>query len=325
MILKSNKTWWKGRPWIDEVYIKEYQDEQAQLIALQNGEVDMPYNLTSVQYLSLKDDNRFTHIHTYSNSFDWWIPNLTDPILSDVNVRQAMMYAWDRKTEAEKLFHNEDIPVFSPFSLAQWAVSPAAKTAYPYDPVKAGQILDADGWTMGSDGYRSKNGQPLALTVDIISGNAAGAKDFEFVQANWKTAGIKVTAKQSEINVFYQNEAAGKFQMGVGGESLSTDPEPSQILGSKYFPPGGLNYARYKNPKMDAMLDAAKAEPDQNKRRDIYFKVQELAIEDVPYLWSVSPYYRSVINARIKGVDPEQAGPGFQYTLLNLPKWWVAQ
>jgi peptide/nickel transport system substrate-binding protein len=145
------------------------------------------------------------------------------------------------------------------------------------------------------------------------------------VQANLKSVGIKANAKQSEINVFYQNEANGKFEVGVGGESLSTDPEPSQILGCKFFPPGGLNYARYCNPKMDALLAAAKVEPDQNKRRDIYFKVQELAIEDVPYLWSISPYYRNVINARIKGVDPEQAGPGFQYTVLNLPKWWVAQ
>jgi len=325
MTLTSNKTWWHGRPYIDEIYIKEYQDEQAQLIALQNGEVDMPYNLTSVQYLSLKDDNRFTHIHTFSNTFDWWIPNLTDPIMGDVNVRRAMMYAWDRKTEAEKLFHGEDIPVFSPFGLAQWAVSPAARTAFPYDPAKAGQILDADGWTIGPDGYRSKNGQPLAITVDLISGNAAGAKDFEFVQANLKAVGIKATAKESEINVFYQNESSGKFQIGVGGESLSTDPEPSQILGCKFFPPGGLNYARYCSPQMDALLAAGKVESDQNKRREIYSKVQDLAIQDVPYLWSVSPYYRSVVNARIKGVDPSQAGPWFLYTLYNIPKWWVAQ
>ena len=325
MTLTSNKTWWKGRPFIDEIYIKEYQDEQAQLIALQNGEVDMPYLLTSPQWLTLKDDSRFTHIHTYSNNFDWWVPNLTDPLMSDVNIRRAMMYAWDRQTEADKLFHKEDIPVFSPFSLAQWAVSPAARTAYPYDPAKAGQILDADGWKMGPDGYRSKNGQQLALTVDIISGNAVGAKDFEFVQANLKSVGIKASAKQSEINVFYQNEASGKFEVGVGGEQLSTDPEPSQILGCKFFPPGGLNYARYCNPKMDALLAEGKIEADQAKRKAIYSQVQDLAIQDVPYLWSVSPYYRNVVNTRIKGVDPAQAGPSFIYTMYNVSKWWVAQ
>ena len=66
MTLKSNKTWWNGRPWIDEVYIKEYQDEQAQLIALQNGEVDMPYLLTSVQYLSLK---RRQPVHAHPHVF----------------------------------------------------------------------------------------------------------------------------------------------------------------------------------------------------------------------------------------------------------------
>jgi hypothetical protein len=31
------------------------------------------------------------------------------------------------------------------------------------------------------------------------------------------------------------------------------------------------------------------------------------------------------VNARIKGVDPSQAGPDFINTIYDLPKWWVAQ
>jgi peptide/nickel transport system substrate-binding protein len=326
MTLTSNKTWWNGRPYIDEVYIKEYQTEQAQLIALQDGEVDMPYILTGAQWQGVKNDNRFTHIHTYANAFDWEIPNLNDPIMGDVNVRRAMMYAWDRKTEAAKLFQGEDIPVFGPISLAQsWAFDPAAKTAFPYDPAKAGQILDADGWRLGPDGVRYKNAQPLAITVGLISGNEAGAKDFEFAQAEMKAVGIKLTSKQSEINVFYQNERDGKFQLDSGGESLSTDPDPTLILGSSGIPPNGLNYARYNSPQMDALLKAALETTDQEKRRALYTKVQELAIQDVPYLWTLAPYYRNVVNARVKGVDPAQAGPFFSYTIFNLPKWWIAQ
>ena len=45
VIMVSNHTWWHGRPYIDEVYFKEYQNEQAQQIALQNGDVDMPFQL----------------------------------------------------------------------------------------------------------------------------------------------------------------------------------------------------------------------------------------------------------------------------------------
>ncbi len=326
MTLTSNRHWWGGRPYIDQIYIKEYQNEQSQLIGLQDGEVDMPYLLTGAQWEAVKNDNRFTHIHTYSNNYDWWIPNLTDPIMGDVNVRRAMMYAWDRNTEANKLFLGEDIPVFGPISLAQaWALSPVEKTAFPYDPAKAGQILDADGWKIGPDGYRSKNGQPLTITVGLISGNEAGAKDFEFGQAEMKAIGIRLNSKQSEINVFYENERNGKFQLDVGGESLNSDPDPSLILSCGAEPPNGLNYARYCSPAMDALLKAGIETTDQAKRRAIYAKVQDLTIQDVPYLWTVEPYYRNVVNTRVKGVDPAQAGSLFILTTFNLPKWWIAQ
>jgi peptide/nickel transport system substrate-binding protein len=326
MTMASNKKWWHGRPYIDQIYIKEYQNETAALAALRNGEVDMPFILTTPQWLEVKDDPRFTHIHSYFDGFDWWVPNDTDPILSDVKVRQAIMYAMDRKTEAEKLFHNEDIPAFTPIPLAQkWAASPAALTAFPYDPKKAGQILDADGWTMGPDGYRHKNGQMLAFTVGVIAGNEVGTRDFEFFQATLKPVGIKLTAKQSEFNVFYEDEQNGKFQIDVGGFSVGNDPDPYGFMDSKAIPPNGLNYARYSDPQTDALIEQARRTSDRAKRKQLYYALQDRLIQTVPDFWTVEPYYRNVVNTRIAGVDPAKAGSAFTFTMYYEPEWWVSQ
>jgi peptide/nickel transport system substrate-binding protein len=326
MTLTSNHKWWHGRPYIDEIYIKEYQNEKAQLIALQSNEIDMPYNLTTPAWLELKNSPNFTHIHNYFDGFNWYVTNDTDPILSDVKVRQALMYGMDRKTEAEKLFHGEDIPAFTPIPLAMaWASDPAALTAYPYDTKKAGDILDADGWKMGPDGYRHKNGQALSFTVGLIAGNDISTRTFELLQATEKLAGIKMTAKQSEFNVFYQDEQDGKFQIDVGGFSVGADPDPYGFLDSKSVPPAGLNYARFSDAKVDELIESARRETDRAKRKTLYYQLQERVIEMVPALFDNEPYYRSVVNKRIAGVDPAKAGSLFTFTMFHEPEWWVAQ
>jgi peptide/nickel transport system substrate-binding protein len=326
MTMASNKTWWHGRPYIDQIYVKEYQNETSQMIALRSGEVDMAYELTTPQWLQVKDDPNFTHIHGYFDGFDQWVPNDTDPIMSDVQVRRAMMYAMDRATIAQKLFHGEDIPAFTPIPLAmKWASSPDALTAFPYDPAKSESILDADGWKMGTDGYRHKNGAQLAITVGIIAGNEVSTREFEITQATMKAVGIKLTAKQSEFNVFYDNEQHGKFQLDMGGFSVANDPDPYAFLDSKAIPPAGLNYQRYSNPQTDALIEAARQTTDIAKRKELYYKLQDQLIQTVPVLWDVEPYYRNVVNARIAGVDPAKAGSEFSATMYYEPEWWVAR
>ena len=326
LTMVSNHNWWHGRPYIDTIYFKEYLSDPATTVALQNGDVDMALQLGTPEYTTLKGDPKFLLIHNYADVWDWWVPNLTTPILGDVHVRQAMMFGYDRVTEAQKLFHGEDIPAFSPIPLAQkWAFDPAMLNAYPYEPAKAEAILDADGWKTGPDGYRYKNGKRLEVQTNLIAGNTVGDKDFELLQADMKAIGMKLDAHQIEFNVYFEQEAQGNFELDGGGFGGGGDPDVFQFLSSKALPPNGLNYARYQSKKMDALIDAARQATDPAVRAKYYYQIQELCVQDVPDLFDVSPYYRNVINKRIQGVDPSQTGSYFAQTVYTEPDWWVAQ
>lgn len=326
LIMVSNHNWWHGRPYIDRIYFKEYLSDPATQVAIKNGDVDTEFNLTTPDWLALKDDPKFLLIHNYSDNWNWWVPNLTTPILADLQVRRAMMYGYDRVTEATKLFHGEDIPVFSPIPLAQrWALDPSTLHAYPYDPKKAMQILDADGWKMGPDGYRHKNGKTLEIQTNLIAGNDVGEKDFELFQANMQAIGMKLDAHQLEFNVYFDQEAKGQFELDGGGFGGGGDPDVFQFLSSKALPPNGLNYSRYVNPKMDALIEQAREASDLAVRAKYYYQIQQLCIQDVPYFFDVAPYYRNVINKRVEGVDPAKAGSFFTQTMYYEPEWWIAQ
>jgi peptide/nickel transport system substrate-binding protein len=326
LIMYSNHTWWHGRPYIDRIYFKEYLNDTATQVALQKGDIDTEFQLGTPEWLALKNLPQFTLIHNPADTWDWWVPNLTTPILGDLQVRKAMMYGYDRVTESQKLFHGEDIPAFSPIPLAQkWAFNPATLTAYPFDPQKAGQILDADGWKMGPDGWRYKNGKRLEIQTGLISGNSVGDKDFELFQADMKNIGIKLDAHEIEFNVYFDQEAKGQFELDGGGFGGGGDPDVYQFLSSKALPPNGLNYSRYSSPVMDALIDKAREATDPAVRAKYYYQIQELCIQDVPDLFDVAPFYRNVINKRILGVDPAKTGSFFSQTVYYEPEWWVAQ
>jgi len=326
LTMNSNHNWWHGRPWIDQIYVKEYLTDTATQVALQNGDVDTTYMLGTPEWLSLKNDPKFTLIHNPADVWDWWVPNLTTPILSDVHVRQAMMYGYDRKTEAEKLFHGEDVPVFSPIPLAQrWALDPSTLNAYPFDVAKAESILDADGWKTGPDGYRYKNGKRLEIQTNLIAGNDVGSKDFELLQADMKTIGMKLDAHQIEFNVYFDQEAKGQFELDGGGFGGGGDPDVYEFLSSQALPPNGLNYARYINPKMDALIEGEREATNPAARAKYFYQIQQLCIQDVPYLFDVAPFYRNVMNKRVQGVDPSKTGSFFAQTFVYEPEWWIAQ
>jgi peptide/nickel transport system substrate-binding protein len=67
--------------------------------------------------------------------------------------------------------------------------SEASKLAY--DPDGAGKILDADGWTLGNDGYRTRNGAQLKIDYPLAS-SVPGA---ELLQAQLKKVGINLVLR----------------------------------------------------------------------------------------------------------------------------------
>jgi len=110
--------------------------------------------------------------------------------LADPQIRLALLKAIDRKTYAATIFGTNYPVVQGPFnSTTPYFKAEADKLAY--DPDGAGKILDADGWTLGGDGYRAKNGAQLKIDYPVTS-FTSGA---ELLQAQLKKAGINLTLR----------------------------------------------------------------------------------------------------------------------------------
>ena len=116
-------------------------------------------------------------------------------MLRDPVFRQALNYAVDRNKIVATAFNGYALPGSSlivPYSPYHW--QPPANDMFTYDPAKANQMLDAAGYKMGSNGYRTtKQGKPLTLRLMVTTDSPANVVAGKLAVQWFKNVGVKVT------------------------------------------------------------------------------------------------------------------------------------
>jgi peptide/nickel transport system substrate-binding protein len=131
-----------------------------------------------------------------------------------------------------------------------------------YDPSGAARLLDQDGWRKGADGVRSKDGQPLAVT--LLEPSAEGdqvAAALELIAQDWQKLGVQVTIKPA-TDVDLDQILFGTGAWDAGQVPLNNS-FPSAIKGfvSGPVPPQGTNFAHIVNPTYDRLSAEALGTP----------------------------------------------------------------
>jgi peptide/nickel transport system substrate-binding protein len=310
----ANPDFYLGKPKLTTVVYKILADENTEETELQTHELDMLATGSAMkwpQYAALAADPKNGLVATRVDSYlfghiDF---DLKHPIVSDRNVRVALAYATNRTEIIDKILHGSAIP-------AETDQSPKLSWAYtndiqhhPFDPAKAKQILDADGWKVGSDGVRVKNGQRLEFTLSTQNESNYGKSLQTVLQRQWRDVGVDVDIKNYPSSEFFDNSTNGILQGGHFDAALfswaaAADPDDNAIYSGDNLAPHGQNNLMWVNRKAtDAMADALKTVDQARRKRDYIIVQQQLAL-DVPTIivsFSRVPY---VYNTDLRGFDP---------------------
>jgi len=122
-----------------------------------------------------------------------------------------------------------------------------------------------------------------------------------------REAGFDLKLRAMEFASSLQAAARGDFETYLVGWSGRTDPDGNIYSFTRTG--GGQNDGRYSNPEVDRLLDAARAETDFEKRRDLYAKAIRIAFgQDHAriYLW----HRKNIMahSARLSGYRPVPDG-----------------
>ncbi len=317
--MTANPNYWRGAPKLKEVDYQIIPDETTILTQLRSHEIDMEYIAPASQTPSFKE---LTGYRIYLTPFTQYREiglNMTNPILSDVRVRQALAFAIDQQELIDTVSHGVNMKGDTDQPPFLWAHNQNVKQ-YPHDVAQAGKLLDEAGWKLGSDGYRYKQGQKLELAMSGATGSAETRNVETIVQREWQLVGVQGDIKNYITPLFFASlQAGGILQSGKYDTAFYSwingiDPDDSTLFMCDQIPPNGQNSYRFCNHDLDAAEQVAMHEYDQDKRKLAYDKVQDVLADQVPLgiLWYVRR--QDIINSDLRNYKPAHAVTTFWNT-----------
>jgi peptide/nickel transport system substrate-binding protein len=328
------------KPYLDKIIFRSVPSVQTAMAQLKAGEVNAVWNLTADQAVDLEKVSGLVvssvpgptveriEMNTAQNK-EFTDPNSTNPVLGDIAVRKAMLYATPKQQIIDKLFYGKAAVGTSPVSQG-WAAYKQPQEGY--DPNKANATLDAAGWVKGSDGIRSKGGVRASLTYTTTTGDATREKVQQVLVEEWKNVGIEVKIQNVPSSVLLSGSCTSKDPRKLGSFDLvqyasSPGIDPHTTVFTRYHSKNiptqancsGQNYTRVKNADMDKAIEEAGSTLDLEKRKAAYAKALKLLNDQVVIIWL---YDRADIDARQDALRGWQANTWQRFT-WNIQDWFL--
>ncbi len=305
VLLRRNPNYWGGAPRIPFVRFDVVPDAITRALEVQKGSGDaVPNALTADMVYALRNDTNLVTEDAPGSIVNYITFNATDPQLLDVRVRQAFASALDRPAIIHALWRDQARLTNTLLPASHWAAAHDAElSVYQRDLTRARALLESAGYKADARGVR------IHLTLKSSTDDSMRLLA-AIVQQQVREAGIELQLKQNEFGTFYSDVTKGAFQMYVL-RWVGSNEDPSifrYAYGSGSMPPKGANRGRYRNPQVDALLDEAARETNQDMRRALYVQVQTILSAEEPsvVLWSLDNVI--VHTRRLRGVHPVLSG-----------------
>jgi len=340
----------EGKPSIDKIFVQIVPEVSvAQQLMLQgDGDVQI-WPTESVAESYKESDNVNVSFAPNERWVMRLIPNLAargeidsetypHPILSDVQVRQALRMAIDVDTITEDIFLGYSTPVWTEFFRPPYECE-IPKPAF--DPTGAAALLEEAGWIdEDGDGVRechgcttgAEEGYPMSMEFIIY---AEYGEELELAQQliaeMWGDIGIETQLSMVEGTTLWSGyedggiEQSGDYDINMWDDGYpGIDPTDNQLW---YFyhtdagePDFGWNVGRWSNEDFDAWLDEAYT-LDEEYRAEVFCELAQILEDELPEILLFSAFDSSGVSARLHGV---QATVNDTHT-WNVADWTVSE
>ncbi|MFY9510966.1 MAG: ABC transporter substrate-binding protein [Rubrivivax sp.] len=298
-VLERHDSWWgwsdtKRHGNLKEVSYTTIKADATRLAALASGEVDMVLDPPFQDIERLKRDSRIgllqiADIGQQYFTFDQARDELEGSDVKgknpfkDLRVRKAVYHALNVDLILQKVLRGQGVPTGA-FLSSRVDGSPAElDRRLPYDPAKAKALLAEAGYPTG-----------FSVTLDCV--NIAWREGVcQAASAMLTQVGIRTTLRSSATNQFFPKLSQGTASFVEFGWTPTTDAWASLNALFRTWDKGGFgsfNAGRYSNPKLDALIDAMRVEPDLTRRRAMVAVVLRTLADELPYV----PLYRRTLT-----------------------------
>ena len=279
---------------VQQVSYITIKSDATRLAALSTGEVDFVFDPPYQDITRLKSDSRvsllqMSDIGQQYLTFDQARDELLDSDVKgrnpfkDIRVRKAVYHAINVPLIIDKVLRGQAQPTGAFMSTLVDGSPAELDKRLPYDPALARKLLGEAGYPNG-----------FAITLDCV--NVAWRENVcQAAAAMLTQVGIRTTLRSSVSNQFFPKLSQAQASFVEFGWTPQPDAWASLNALFRSFDKGGygtFNAGRYSNPKLDALIDNIRIEPDITRRRAMVTTVLRLVGEELPFV----PLYRRTLT-----------------------------
>jgi len=291
-----------GPAYLDRIVFRTIAEDGSRVVSLRNGEIDGLLRLPPQEVAGFKADARFTVIEdTLPGSGVLIIVNAGKLPTSDLGFRQALLHVTSPDLVSRVGYFNA-WPAHrgSVLSLPNPGFVDVSDM-YPFDPERAGRLLDESGWVPGPDGIRVKDGVRAELVyIGFPSGETT--RTLELIQANLLPLGVAIDIRELDSGAIQAARQAGDHHIAhltfiYKDAGFLRTLFHSENIGS------GWNFTHKPDATLDAMLEAIQVTADLAERGRIVADVQRYMLEQALVMPTVYQHTVNVFANSVKGAE----------------------
>ena len=343
LVFDRNPRYWKkdaagvALPYVDQVILEVVPDQNAELVRLQAGQIDMlqqqvrPEDIATLRPLVDQGKLQLLELGVGTDP-DLFFFNLrpqhwaNDPRGSWITrkeFRQAISHAVDREVFANTVFLGAGVPIWGPITPGNQKWFSPNVPRYGFSVEKAKALLaglglanrDADEWLEDAKGTEAR------FTLLTYRGNSSLERGAAVLREDLRQLGIAVDVVALEQGALVERMLKGDFEsIAFFFSSSNLDPAMSPDFwlssGSGHiWNIGQASPATEWEKQIDDLMQTMMSSTDQAERKQVFDRVQTLFAENLPVIYFVAPRMYMGVSSRVGSMSP---------TILRPQLLWAA-
>ena len=321
---RANTAYYRGVPPIAEIKVRLFKNPDALYMALQNGQIDLPYTYSAgtdpiyAANLAKNPKLKLVNIPNLGVS-KALIFNVARPVVSDPQLRTALSYAIDYN-ELVGLFAANNGTVPAAGFVPRGTLGFAATRQLEFNPDKANLLLEQSGYHLNTTGTREKNGQLLTFELLVRNDIPENIRLSELLQKYFAGIGVKLTLKTVDATIYQTISNKDKSHISLLSRTTPWGMMMWAGMGSGYMDARNIGWAMVDDVRFRDIVDKMNAALSQDEYQKYCAELQQYYAENLP---AIPLYWDSFIQPHNAALTGWKVSP--MYGILNEETWYNLQ
>lgn len=288
VIYEAHEDYYRGSPRLKRIIFREMPTSANRVAALQAGSVDVAEYLLPRELSLLEKMPGIKNWQVFGNFIHRVEMNNTMEPFTDVRVRKALNYLVPRDDILKAVYFDTARPTQSPISEIYPGFTDEVY-AYNTDVEKAKALLAEAGFP---DGFTTELGY---RTGDQIEEEIAVILKSAFAKAN-----VEVTLSKLPASTLVERYTTGEIPMYFFRD-MAIVPDAAYVANLWLNSASLINYSRFKSAEVDQAINDALTMTDEPKRLEAMKRVQQITMDEAPWVFLFNPGYQLATRENVKG------------------------